>query len=97
MAVNRILYLKSKNQPQRKYLRKDVQSLDKFVQVQSTLLEYGQQNILLANLAGGGDNATGKNAESKNEKAINIEEEKRLKKLMNEMSETDKKQVNYNF
>ena len=79
-------------------MRRNVnQDTEKLAQVQSTLLEYGQQNILLSNLLGktssAADTDSTKKSQAKSE-SVNSDEEKNLKKLINQMSETDKKQVN---
>lgn len=96
-AISSVCGLKSQNQPQRKFLlRRDVHSgLDKQYQVQSTLLEYGQQNILLANLTTGAGQTAKSGTEKKSQETsqASAESEKNLKRLMNEMAETDKKQV----
>lgn len=40
-----VQYLKELNAPQRKYVRRDAHKInDKYVRIQSTLLEYGQKN-----------------------------------------------------
>lgn len=95
-ASKTIKYLSAQNQPQRKYLRKNAnKDTHKLVQVQSTLLEYGQQNILLSNLLSQGESSDKDSAKKSYAKSetVNVDEEKNLKKLINQMSETDKKQV----
>jgi len=88
-AIKTLDYLKTKNQPQRKYLRKDLPTdLERHVRVQSTLLEYGQQNIILLNNKQQGTKQSNKLESSK---PANTDEENDLKRLMNEMSETDSK------
>ena len=91
--------------PQRKYTRKDIDKLsDKKIKIQSTLLEYGQQYILLGNLVQQ-QQQTGKQTQSsrqteqqQKQQALNAnDEEMHIKKLMNEMSATDQKQVCFNL
>lgn len=63
--------------------------------MQSTLLEYGQQNILLANLTVGAGQTAKSGTEKKSQETsqASAESEKNLKRLMNEMAQADKKQV----
>ena len=67
--------------------------------MQSTLLEYGQQNILLANLGGATSGQSKGGADKKQEtgQQASGEGEKHLKRLMKEMAEADKKQVRLYF
>ncbi len=97
--------LKDQNVPQRKYLRKDTDNLNRQAKILSTLLEYGQQNILLTNILNKQSTQTTsssslaksaglKQQDAKNQQNdINDQEEINLKKIINEMSEADKKQV----
>ncbi len=96
--------LKDQNAPQRKYLRKEIANLDRQVKIQSTLLEYGQQNILLSNISNkqrqannSSSKTTVKQTQEQKKLVQSNEEEENLKKLINEMSEADKKQVNNLF
>ena len=75
--------------------------LDKQAKIQSTLLEFGQQNILLTSVLNQQQQQqqqkTSKSALIKDaqetQTKIQAAEEANLKKLINEMSETDQKQV----
>ena len=97
-----IVNLKEQNAPQRKFLRKDMDKIiDKQVKIQSTLLEYGQQNILLSSVLSqqnqqqqqkSNKTALTKDNQEQQQKAAAAEEEK-LKSLIDKMSETDQKQV----
>ncbi len=105
-----MINLKESNAPQRKYLRKDMDKiLDKQVKIQSTLLEYGQQNVLLSNLAAQQEqqkqqqqNQASKTAikQSQNNQGGQVEqasiEQANLKKIMNEMCAADNKQNKIN-
>jgi len=91
-ATMTLEYLKAKNQPQRRYLRRDLPTgMERQVRVQSTLLEYGQQNILLSTLLSNKQQQKSSKAESASARPASTEEENNLKRLLNEMSETDSK------
>ena len=91
--------IREQNAPQRKYIRKDIEQVtEKKAKIQSTLLEYGQQHILLGSLVqqqqqqSNNKQAPKQQALEQQQKQIsNKEEEMHIKKLMNEMS--DQKQV----
>jgi hypothetical protein len=103
-ALATIKTLKENNIPQRKFMRKDSQKIvDRQTRVKSTLLEYGQQNILLGNLTLNQQDANDKQKnlaslkqiqerQSKSQATISAEET-HLKKLIDEMSDADHKQV----
>jgi hypothetical protein len=102
-AMKFIVNLKEQNAPQRKFLRKDMDKItDKQVKIQSTLLEYGQQNILLSSVLSqqsqqqqqqkSNKTPLAKDNQEQQQKAAAAEEE-RLKSLIDKMSETDQKQV----
>ena len=98
--------LKENNIPQRKFMRKESQKLvDRQTRVKSTLLEYGQQNILLSSLTLNQQDQQSQDKQknltslkqiqdqqSKSQATISAEETN-LKKLINEMSDADHKQV----
>ncbi len=103
IALATIKTLKENNIPQRKFMRKDSHKLvDRQTKVKSTLLEYGQQNILMSSLTlNQQDQDKQKNLSSfkqmqeqtsKSQATISAEENN-LKKLIGEMSDADQKQV----
>ena len=103
-AIKSLEHLKEKNSPQRKYKRDYNKITDKRVKIQSTLLEYGQQNMMLSSLLIStqpqqpSGNLTQKQQQEQLQKQQQAsqaakEEENHLKQLINEMSETDQKQV----
>lgn len=104
-ALRTLANLKESNAPQRKYARKGLDKIaDRQVKIQSTLLEYGMQNALLSSLASSQQQQQDQQKQSK----LNIplksdqqpqsggsnEEAANLKRLMNEMSETDSSKQN---
>ena len=102
-ALQTLSNLKEINAPQRKYIRKDMDKIaDKQTKIQSTLLEYGLQNVLLSNIASQQDqqkhqqnSAAAKmisplKQESNQQQQANLEEAN-LIRLINEMSEADNK------
>ncbi len=104
-ALRTLINLKESNAPQRKYIRKDlVHVIDKQARVQSTLLEYGQQNVLLSSIVSQQEqqkqqqqNAAKvisplKQQETSSSQQQASMEEANLKRLINEMSATDNKQ-----
>jgi hypothetical protein len=107
-ALRTLTALKESNAPQRKYIRRDLDRIaDRQVKVQSTLLEYGQQNILLSNImaqqeqqkqqqqqqqAGAKMISPLKQQESSQMQQHTSLEEASLKRLINEMSATDNRQ-----
>ena len=99
-AMRFLINLKEQNGPQRKFLRKDMDKIvDKQVKVQSTLLEYGQQNILLSAVLSQQQSQQQKTTkaslakDNQDQQQKTAAEEAHLKKLIDEMSETDQKQV----
>ena len=100
-AIGTIKKLKGLNLPQRKYVRKDSHKIvDRQSKIKSTLLEYGQQNILLSSIAMNQQEQQSKNAstlkqiqEQQNKVQMNNAEENNLKKLIDEMSDADQKRV----
>lgn len=100
-----LLNLKEANSPQRKYMRKDLEKIeDRHVKVQSTLLEYDQKSILLSGiLTQQQQHEKESNSRIKQQMldqqqaqqkqtTTSSHEENNLKRLINEMSETDSKQ-----
>ncbi len=96
--------MKESNAPQRKYVRKDLdQIVDKQARVQSTLLEYGLQSVLLSSIVSQQEqqkqqqqNAAKiisplKQQEQASQQKASAEEAN-LKRLINEMSAADAKQ-----
>jgi hypothetical protein len=94
-----IKYLNDVNAPQRKYARKNMHKIkDKYIRVQSTLLEYGHKVYLTRPSAEAIENANLKNNslslkqdQEKQQNEIIQAEDENLKKLMSDMSETDQK------
>lgn len=96
--------LRDVHAPQRKYVRKDLEKIqDRLMRIQSVLLEYDQKNVLLSGFgrsgaSGSEDTSTSANrlraaAQEQQQAAKNqsIEaQEENLKRLMNEMSETER-------
>jgi hypothetical protein len=100
-----LLNVKEANAPQRKYMRKDLEKIeDRHVKVQSTLLEYDQKSILLSGiLTQQQQHEKESNSRIKQQMldqqqaqqkqtTTSSHEEDNLKRLINEMSETDLKQ-----
>lgn len=70
---------------------------DRDTKIQSTLLEYGQQNILLGNLTNQSQAQSSKQTKQDETKVVTrSEEEESIKKLIDEMTETDQKQNKIN-
>lgn len=93
-----IKYLNDANAPQRKYVRRNVQKIkDKYIRVQSTLLEYGLKvyltrpsaEVIDANLKNTPLNL--KQDQEKQQNELIQAEDENLKRLMSDMSETGQK------
>ena len=94
--------------PCRRYLQKETSNLNKQTKIQSTLLEYGQEHILLSNILNKHRQKSTQSASSSDSKTTitlsqethqkfnkNTEEEKNLKNLIKEMETNLEKEVNY--
>jgi hypothetical protein len=105
-AIKAISNIKESNAPRRKYVRKDLDKIsDKQIKIQSTLLEYDQQQFLLSSSLSQKqqqeqDAATSNKASllkqdqaSKQQQEKLNQEEINIKRLIDEMSEADQKQV----
>ena len=105
-AIEAYKYLAIQNLPCRKYLQKQTSNLNRQTKIQSTLLEYGQENILLSNILSKQRQQSTQSASSSDSKKPiklseenqqkfqkNNEEEKNLKNLINEMETNFEKEV----
>ncbi|RMZ98891.1 coiled-coil domain-containing 93 [Brachionus plicatilis] len=101
VAMKFLNNLREQNAPERKFVRKDLDKIkDPEAKIQSTLLEYGQQNILLSNIANQQQTQAQGSKQNKQEKeaktGVATEEEQNIKKLIDEMTEADQKQNKLN-
>lgn len=105
-ALRTLATLKDSNAPQRKFVRKGLDKIaDRQVKIQSTLLEYGMQNVLLTSLASSSSSSQPVEQQQKS-KLIQLNKQQttdqqsgdeaaaaaaaaNLKRMMNEMSEAD--------
>ena len=103
-ALKFIINLNEQHAPQRKFVRKDMDKIvEKQVKIQSTLLEYGQKNVLLTSVLTQQhsqqqqkSNKTALAKESQEQQQKTAAEEANLKSLIDKMSETDQNKVNFN-
>jgi hypothetical protein len=100
MELKTIAYIKELSFPQRKYVRRGVQTIsERTTRIQSTLLEYGQKALFTKILTDANSVPSSKNtpaslkqAQEQQQQQKNAEDEQ-LNNLINEMSITDQKVV----
>ena len=106
IELKTVKYIKEANEPQRRYVRKDMHKIkDRGLKIQSTLLEYGFKSLLAkpsaetiqSNQAGGkAVPANLKQAQEQQQQQQAAErqaEDEQVKKLLKGMSENDQKGV----
>lgn len=97
VVLRTLTNLKEQNTPQRKYIRKDLDKItNREMKIQSTLLEYGQQNVLLNSITNQQASTKQANQDQQTKQNTSNAEEINLKNLINEMSATDQKQNKLN-